>query len=238
MSFERPRRLRSAYSGLTAHGESWVWLTGGALAMAIAMITGLLLFIVMRGASTFWPMPLERVELVDGRQVLGEITGREEVGQRVEDVQGDPAAAAGPQRASAVGIRMARRLVRTANFEITGNHYEWFDEPKIARTSLPEWATAVERLEGGRFHGFPLRLVHATENSTEVVAQGPEKTWQAYEQLHPAFRRRFREAMHIDKHQRGVLQRQLRAARMAVVQADLDRVKSRLSEIDAGQTKT
>ena len=98
MSFERPRRLRSAYSGLTAHGESWVWLTGGALAMAIAMITGLLLFIVMRGASTFWPMPLERVELVDGRQVLGEITGREEVGQRVEDVQGDPAAAAGPQR--------------------------------------------------------------------------------------------------------------------------------------------
>ena len=223
MSFERPRRLRSAYSGLTAHGESWVWLTGGALAMAIAMITGLLLFIVMRGASTFWPMPLERVELVDGRQVLGEITGREEVGQRVEEVQGDPAAAAGPPRASAVGIRMARRLVRTANFEITGNHYEWFDEPKIARTSLPEWATAVERLEGGRFHGFPLRLVHATENSTEVVAQGPEKTWQAYEQLHPAFRRRFREAMHIDKHQRGVLQRQLRAARMAVVQADLDR---------------
>ena len=223
MSFERPRRLRSAYSGLTAHGESWVWLTGGALAMAIAMITGLLLFIVVRGASTFWPMPLERVELVDGRQVLGEITGREEVGQRVEEVQGDRAAAVGPQRASAVGIRMARRLVRTANFEITGNHYEWFDEPKIARTSLPEWATAVERLEGGRFHGFPLRLVHATENSTEVVAQGPEKTWQAYEQLHPAFRRRFREAMHIDKHQRGVLQRQLRAARMAVVQADLDR---------------
>ena len=223
MSFERPRRLRSAYSSLAAHGESWVWLTGGALALAIAMITGLLLFIVVRGASTFWPMPLEQVELVDGRQVLGEITGREEVDQHVEEVQGEPSVGAAGQRAATETIRMGRRLVRTANFEMTGNHYEWFDESQIARTSLPEWATAVERLEGGRFHGFPLRLVHTTENRIEVVAQGPEKTWQAYEQLHPAARRRFRQAMHIDKHERGVLQRQLRAARLAVVQADLDR---------------
>ena len=38
MSFDRPRRLRSAHAGLTAHGEPWVWLTAGSLATAIAMI--------------------------------------------------------------------------------------------------------------------------------------------------------------------------------------------------------
>ena len=52
---KRPRRLRSAHSNLAAHGEPWVWLTGGALALALAMITGLLAFIAVRGAATFWP---------------------------------------------------------------------------------------------------------------------------------------------------------------------------------------
>jgi len=189
----RPRRLRSAHSSLTAHGEPWVWLTGGALALAIAMITGLLVFIAARGAATFWPAPLELVELAGGRRALGEVSAREEVGG-------------------------GRRLVRTANFELTGNHYEWFDDAAIAVTSRPPWATAIERLEGGRFHGTPVRLLHGGE----AVAEGPEATWAAFEKEHPAVRRRWREAVRIDKHDRGRLQRELRAARLAVVQAGLD----------------
>ena len=63
-----PRRLRSAHSSLAAHGEPLVWLTGGALALAIAMITGLLAFIAFRGAATFWPVPLVELELADGRR--------------------------------------------------------------------------------------------------------------------------------------------------------------------------
>ncbi|MFN6191496.1 MAG: phosphate ABC transporter permease PstA [Planctomycetia bacterium] len=187
------RRLRSAYTNVAAQGEPWVWLTGGALATALAMIIGLLCFIVVRGASTFWPQPLELVELVDGRKTLGEISGREQ-------------AAEGP-----------RRLVRSENFELTGSHYEWFDDAQIAASSRPEWATAVERLEGGRFHGFPARLVHGDE----VIAEGPGETWQAFERLHADARRRWRQALRIDRHDRGDLQRQLRAARLAVVQADL-----------------
>ena len=198
----RPRRLRSAYSNLAAHGEPWVWLTGGSLALALAMILGLLVFIAARGASTFWPVPLELVELSDGRRALGEVSGRE------------PEIAAAEGRES----RPARRLVRTANFELTGSHFEWFDEAGIAKTSRPEWATAVERLEGGRFHGIPKRLLHGEE----VVAEGPAATWAAFEREQPAARRRHRQAMRIDKNERGELQRQLRAARLAVVQAGLD----------------
>jgi phosphate transport system permease protein len=187
------RRLRSAYTNVAAQGEPWVWLTGGALATALTMITGLLCFVVFRGASTFWPQPLELVELVDGRKTLGEISGREQ-------------AANGP-----------RRLVRSENFELTGSHYEWFDHVQVAASSRPEWATAVERLEGGRFHGFPARLMHGDE----VIAEGPSATWQAFERLHADARRRWRKALRIDRHDRGDLQRQLRAARLAVVQADL-----------------
>ncbi|NBX29585.1 phosphate ABC transporter permease PstA [bacterium] len=198
----RPRRLRSGYTNLAAHGEPWVWLTGGSLALALAMIIGLLAFIAVRGAATFWPAPLELVELTDGRRALGEVSGRE------------LAAAAGEGREA----RSARRLIRTANFELGGTHYEWFDESRIAASSLPEWATAVERLEGGRFHGFPKRLVHGDD----VVAEGPAATWAAYEREHPPARQRLRRTVRIDKVDRGELQRELRAARLAVVQAGLD----------------
>lgn len=212
---QRPRRIRSTYSSLTAHGEPWVWLTGGALALAIMMITGLLAFIAFRGASTFWPVPLELVELADGGRALGEVTDRE---------------AAQIATAKATG-RGSRRLVRTANFEVSGHHYQWFDDAAIVQSSRPEWATVVERLEGGRFHGFPARLLHGEE----VVAAGPEETWKAYEREHPVVRRRWREAMRIDRHERGQLQRQLRAARLAVVQAGLDGGSTAPGAVSAAQ---
>jgi phosphate transport system permease protein len=192
----RPRRLRSAHSSLAAQGEPWVWITAGSLATAIAMIVGLLGYIAWRGAGTFWPVPLELIALQGGGEALGEVAERE------------PAAGGQP----------ARRLLRVANFELTGNHFAWFDEPVITATSRPEWATAVERLEGGRFHGFPQRLLHGDA----VVAEGPEAAWPAFEREHPAVRRRFRQALRIDRVQRGDLQRELRAARLAVVQAGLD----------------
>ena len=192
----RSRRARSAHSSLAAHGEPWVWLTAGSLAFAIAMIVGLLAFIAVRGAATFWPVPLDLVELVDGRRALGEVVARERV----------------------PGTSHARLLLRSANFELTGTHFEWIDDGAVAATSRPEWATAVERLEGGRFHGFPVRLLHGEE----VVAQGAAAAWEAFCREQPAARRRWRQAMRIDKVERGGLQRELRAARLAVVQARLD----------------
>ena len=207
----RPRRLRSAHSSLVAQGEPWVWITAGSLATAIAMIVGLLGYIAWRGARTFWPVPLELVALRDGNDVLGEVAERE-----------PPA-----------GTQPARRLLRVANFELTGNHFAWIDEPAIAATSRPEWATAVERLEGGRFHGFPGRLLHGDK----VVAEGPEAAWRAFEREHPAVRRRFRQALRIDRVERGDLQRELRAARLAVVQAFLDSPgdAARLAAADAAE---
>ena len=195
------RRPRSGYSNLAAQGEPWVWLTAASLAAAIAMIVGLLSFIAWRGLATFWPVPLERVALADGRSLLGEVNDRE------------PAIAAAP---SAAG-HPARRLVRTGDFDATGNHYEWIDETAITATSRPEWATVVERLEAGRLHGIPKRLVHGDT----TVAEGPADVWQAFLAEHPAARDRAIRATRIDREDRGELQRRLRAARLAVVQARL-----------------
>lgn len=197
----RPRRrIRSSYTNLTAHGEPWVWLTAGSLATALLMITGLLVFIAMRGMATFWPMPLEQVVLADGRTLLGEATDREQ----------QPAADGVPP--------ISRQLIRVANYELTGRHYEWVDDAAVVERSRPPWATAVERLEGGRFQGTP----QAFYEDGESVAEGPEATWARFLTIHPQVRSRFRQARSIDKHDRGQVQRELRAARLAVVQANLD----------------
>lgn len=200
MSFSQFRRrgARSSFSNLAAHGEPWVWLTAGSLAIASLMIVGLLVFIAVRGAATFWPRPLETVTLVDGSRLLGEVTG-DEGGEAT-----DPGT--------------ARTLLRTANFELTGEHYRWVDDAEMADRERPPWATAVERLEGGRFHGFPVRLLRAGE----PVAEGPAAAWAEYQRIRPAVRRRYREALWIDRHDRGELQRDLREARLAVVSAQLE----------------
>lgn len=195
MSSEPSRRRRSAHAALAAHGEAWVWLTGGCLALAMAMIIGLLGYIVSEGVATFWPRPLQLLDLADGRRVLGEQTARDQA----PDGSG-------------------RRLMRTANFELTGKHFEWFDDAQVTVTTSPASATVVERLEGGRFHGFPTRLLHGEE----VVAEGADAAWEGFQGRHPDVRRRWREAWRIDKQDRGELQRRLRAARLAVVRAELN----------------
>ena len=199
---QRPRRLRSVHSALAAQGEPWVWLTAGSLGTAIAMIVGLLALIAIRGAATFWPVPLEQIELTDGRRLLGEVTEQEADEPATADQAGHP----------------ARMLIRTAAFAETGSRFEWVDKAAIADTSRPEWATVVERLEGGRLHGIPRRLV----NGETTVAEGPAAVWKAYQEEHPPARRRWREAMRLDRVDRGKLQRQLRAARLAVVEARLE----------------
>ena len=199
-SFRRPRRrIRSGYTNLVSHGEPWVWLTAGSLAIAVAMITGLLVFIAMRGLATFWPVPLEALQLADGRTLLGEVTDRE----RIANDDSPP---------------ISRLLVRVDNYELTGQHYEWVDDTVVVSIEQPAWATAVERLEGGRFHGTPQTFY---ENG-EPAAEGPEATWNRFTAVHPQVRSRYWQARGIDKHDRGHVQRELRAARLAVVQADLD----------------
>ena len=197
----RSPRLRSTHAALAAHGEPWVWLTGGALALAIAMITGLLGFIAFQGTRTFWPMPLEEITRADGSRLLGEIAGRERVAG-----EGDGAPVE------------TRRLVRTANFDLVGTHFQWVDDASIGAIDYPAWATAVERLEGGRFHGTPVRLLEGDR----VIAEEAEGAWAGFLRAHPAVHRSSREIRRIDRVERGRLQRRLRAARLATVQARLD----------------
>jgi hypothetical protein len=62
----RPRSIRGATSVL-AQSTPLVWLTGGGLVISLAMVVGLLVLVLSQGVATFWPGPLVRLELDDGR---------------------------------------------------------------------------------------------------------------------------------------------------------------------------
>ena len=195
------QNVRSPFSNLMAHGEPWVWLMSGSLAIAITMVVGLLLFITARGSIHFWPRPLYEITKLNGEKFLGEVISRESQLENVLDDQ-------------TVDERV---LVRAVDPRTASTHYTWFDDKNITSIQRPQFATVVERFEGGRFHGFPVCLLKdgiATGNSPEVA-------WQQYQEISPTIQKRFREANRIDRLRRGDLQKRLRDARLALFNARL-----------------
>ncbi len=171
-----------------------VWLTGGALSIALAMIAGLLLLVASQGLSTFWPRPLVQLTLRDGTVLLGE-ESREETA-----ADGAP-----------------RVLLRTGNFDLGGQHFTWVDRADVAREERPEWAVAVERLAWGRFHGTPV----AFESDGVRLAGTPAEAWAQYEANHEAVRDRRAERTRLERRDIGDVNAELEEGRLAVRAAEL-----------------
>lgn len=198
-----------------AQGEPAVWLMAGALSLAILMIASLLAVVVWNGGTTFWPGPIFEVGTVDGRRHLGEEFRR-------ESFRPDPQLLAGRSeevRDRAAAILAAdgtaeRRLLRTANFDLTGTHFHWVSEfeADAAAERRPEWAVTIERLSWGRFYGFP---VSASEDG-RAVAEGPEAAWRWFEENHAAIRRLWRERRALEIHEIGRVNRGIEQARLAL----------------------
>jgi phosphate transport system permease protein len=138
-----------------------VWLAGGALAICLTMIVGMLGLILYQGAGSFWPRPLVRIETVQGRVLLGEPVGEERFRPSSEVVEGLPEPARSPARdaLAAAGGEARRRELRTGNYELTGEHFTWVSDFEVADESRPPWALTIERTSWGRFYGTPVALL-------------------------------------------------------------------------------
>ncbi len=207
----RRKKLRTP---LSAHGEPMLWLTGGALLLCLIMVFGLVALVVTMGLGTFWPAPLELVELNDGTRRLGAVTRVEtyEPGEATLEAM-DPVSADRARSAMADGEgQIGRRLFRTGNFEITNSHFYWVDDPAIARTEFPDWALTIERTEWGRFFG----LLTGFRIDGEDAAGDPAEAWSLFREHHAAVLDRRAEIIHLDKHDLGELRHEREAARLAV----------------------
>lgn len=172
------RRLgRGGSATLLAHGEPMLWLTGGGLALAGLMIVGLLLLVFYQGFFTFWPVSVPRFTLVSGAVHMGEVT-RDDYFQPAEHVVNalpESARAAARTELDSRDGWAHRRLIRTGNYDISKEHFDWVSDFEITKEEHPEWAVTMERLTWGRFNGEPqeFHLRHFTDDfeSAETVAE-------------------------------------------------------------------
>ena len=166
------RRARSR-SSIFAAGEPMVWLTGGALAVCTLMVAALLAIVLWKGMVTFWPQEVVQVETRDGRPYMGEITrvDRFRPEQTVLDSL-PPEIVDQAVLATSTNDGFAdRRLFRTGNFKLTQNHFSWVTDYEVQTKATPEWALVVERLEWGRFYGFPKAFLYLTFVDSAEEAQ-------------------------------------------------------------------
>ena len=144
--------MSTALAKMWRGGEPFVWLTGGALALALLLVAGLIALILVNGLGFFWPKDVARLTLADGKEMTGQVVERETV-----------PGAAGQHRIK----------VKVANRDLYGADFQWVDEAHIARTDYPRDVAVVERTEWGLLIGA-LREVRDGEN---VVAKGSDAAW-------------------------------------------------------------
>lgn len=231
------RRQRRGSGSTLAAGEPAVWLTGGALVICTLMVIGLLAWVLRQGLVTFWPQPVVHLETLDQRVYMGEITRADAYAPSEAVIGALPAAQATRARADlAADGEVVRRLVRTGNFRLTQNHFVWVDDFAVGERRAPPWALVLERLEWGRFYGFPVRFLLAAEEPDAPpveVAEGAEAAWAAFAKHHAAVRERWQRRRALEEDDTGKVNHRQEKARLALRAAELGRQKA-LAEDAAG----
>lgn len=145
--------MRARRRGLGISGESLLApLVGGALAIDLLMISGLLLLIARQGLIAFWPLPLTELELAGGEHVVGEV-------HEVEAPGTD-----GPS---------GRLRIKVGNRDIEGIDFRWIDQDQIAGRRQPRDAVLLERREWGNFYGYARELRSPNGGSVRGAALWP-----------------------------------------------------------------
>jgi len=214
---KRTRRRVASRVSLLAHGEPMVWLTGGAMAVALTMIVVLLAMVFWQGLLTFWPAPAVRVETETDEVFLGEVSrdDRYEPGENVFESLPEEVAADARAAVAADDGWATRRLIRTGNVELTGTHFTWVDDFLVREETEPEWAVVVERLSRGQAAGRFYGELTGFAVDGEATASAPQPAWEQFQLRHAEALARNAEQERIKQEEIAPLSRQQETARLA-----------------------
>ena len=204
-----PGRGRRRFSAdLSALGEPALWGFGGALALGIIMIAVFLMVVLYNGATTFWPKPIDRVELTDGTVIAG-------VERRSTIFRPDLAPLDDDVRAAVEADDgfAYRTLYQTANFDLFGDDFRWVADFEVENVTRPDdfyyferqtWGVFIGRIAGMQVDGQPMAYDPATFRREQAAA-----------------RERFREIRRIERNEIGrinhLMERERLAQRRAVL---------------------
>lgn len=135
-------------------GSPWIWLNGGAVAICMVMVVGLLALIAIRGFGHFWPSDILHTSVVDSagnrHEVMGEAVRSEIIPATIARDNGYTV----PEDVELV----TRHLIKQGNRDVSSRDFMWYLE-----TGMDEWeyrpdAIEVERREWGNFYGYPVEI--------------------------------------------------------------------------------
>jgi len=199
-------------------GDGLTALCGGALALNLILVAGLLAVLAYNGMGYFWQRPLVWLERADAPPVLGELIEREAI----------------PSDTELPGVAPETRIrLKVGNRDLTGRDFVWIDEADVSATHEPPQAVVLERLEWGNFYGSMLEL----RRGETVLASGPDEVWRAFGPLHRDKRRATKRLRRLETQDIGDVNHRLERLRLARRKLELgdvpdERRTSRLAEID------
>lgn len=148
-------------------GTPWIWLNAGAISIALVAVFGLLLLILFRGMSHFWPANIEAFYYENNENavtIIAEIIESETIPVEslydIDNAQGDE------------NGNVTRYLVKTGNRDILGSDFRWLYDIDLINREQPDNLMALERIEWGNFYGY---LNSVYENG--VLVTSGEAAW-------------------------------------------------------------
>ncbi|MFJ5297218.1 phosphate ABC transporter permease PstA [Pseudomonas sp. NPDC088368] len=150
-------------------GAPGVWISAGAVSIAVIMTIGLLAVIAVRGLGHFWPADVISAQYdVPGQEkhvLVGELVQSEQVPRARLKATGLPVPDQGPEF-------MTRDLFKVGNRDLSPSDFSWVIGEWLKDQNRPAELMTIERREWGNFYGY---LVNVKENG-KVVAEG-EAAW-------------------------------------------------------------
>jgi len=153
-------------------GTPWIWLNAGAISIALVAVFGLLLLILFRGMSHFWPANVETFYFENEQNatnIIAEVVESETVPvatlHNIENIHGD-----------AHG-NVTRYLVKTGNRDILGSDFRWIYDIDLVKREQPKNLMVLERIEWGNFYGYLDSVYENDKDGTPQLVASGKNAW-------------------------------------------------------------
>ncbi len=219
-------------------GAPWIWLNGGAVALSMVMVVGLLALIAVRGFGHFWPADILHTTIVDRQGERHAIMGEAVRSETIPAVIARDNGYTVPQDVQLV----TRHLIKQGNRDVNSRDFMWYLETGMEKWEYPDAAMVIERREWGNFYGYPVEI---REDGNTVSRHGSKDFWHQLEEraersvsLHAELRQI--EKVDIGRINNGLERLRLRERRLqldgvsgaALAEAEAD-IAARRAELDA-----
>ena len=213
--------MRNGFKG----GEPWIWMTGGAVALSLLAVYGVVWMTAAQGLGHWWPKPLVETTITapDGssQRVVGELRDSEEISLHRLRESG--------YTIDSKDKYTSRYLFKQGNRDVYGIDFKWIPAPLLSEFKYPKDVISIERHEWGSFFGY----LKSVKENRKVVAEGAA-AWAEVQKRLLRSNELFDEILSIEKHDIGKVNYQLERLRLKQRKLELkgDLTEAVQAEID------